>query len=233
MASIMENAWSIIPKPEVSFRGQPGGYGLALLLVLAATLVSIASLTLAGPRSTSLPFMVALVIVGIWSGMRPAVAAAIAAFLSYNFFVVEPRLEFTFARADVVVLASFLLAALLVGALAGQLSDRAHAVTDQLRRLTALLAASRDLSVATTTSEVAESLARTLKSGGNIEAAIWSVNRGERTLLAATEAASATGAKSDEDLNASVPREKDAILRELATARGPVGVGRHVARSKG
>jgi K+-sensing histidine kinase KdpD len=220
MASITENAWSIIPKPEVSFRGRPSGYVLGLLLVVAATLVSIASLTLAGPRSTSLPFMVAVVVVGIWSGMRPAVTAAVAAFLSYNFFLVDPRFTFSFEPADVVVLASFLLAALLVGAMAGQLSDRARAVADQLRRLTALLAASRALSVATTTSEVAQSLARTLKSGGDIEAAIWSVKLGERTLLAATEAVSITGSETDEDLKASVLAGKTAVLRDLRTARG-------------
>jgi two-component system, OmpR family, sensor histidine kinase KdpD len=224
MESITGNAWSIIPEPEASFRDRPGGYVFALLLVFAATLVGYASLMLAGPRSTSLPFMVALVIAGIWSGIRPALVAAIGAFLSYNFFVVDPPLEFTFELADIVVLASFLLAALLVGAMAGQLSERAHAVTDQLRRLTALLAASRDLSVATSASEVAQSLARTLKSGGNIEAAIWSVNRGERTLLATTEAASAAGVESDDDWKAAVPAGKTAILRELSTARGLVGL---------
>ncbi|WP_298261838.1 ATP-binding protein [Bradyrhizobium sp.] len=224
MGSITENAWSIIPEPELSLRGRPGGYVLALLLVFAATLVSIATLTLAGSRSTSLPFMVALVVVGIWCGMRPALTAAIAAFLSYNFLVADPQLAFSFEPADVVVLVSFLLAALLVGAMAGQLSDRTHAVTDQLRRLTALLAASRDLSVATAASEVAQSLARTLKSGSNIEAAIWSVNRGERTLLAMTDAVSVVGAESDEDLKALVLAGKNALLRDLRTARGTVGL---------
>lgn len=224
MGSITENASSIIPKQELSFRGRPGGYLLALLLVSAATLISVASLSLAGSRSTSLPFMVALVVIGIWSGLRPAVMAAIAAFFAYNFFVVFPRFSFSFERADVVVLASFLLAALFVGAMAGQLSDRTHAVTDQLRRLTALLAASRDLSVATTASEVAQSLARSLKSGGNLEAAIWSVSKGEWTLLGMTDAVSAVGAESGEDLKAAVVAGKAPVVRELNTARGTVGL---------
>ena len=224
MGSITQNAWSIIPETEPSFRGRAGGYFVALLVVSAATLVSMISLSLAGPRSTSLPFMVALVVIGIWSGIRPALTAAVAAFLSYNFFVVDPRFSFSFEPADVIVLGSFLLAALLVGAMAGQLSDRAHAVTDQLRRLTALLAASRDLSVATSASEVAQSLARALKSGGNIEAAIWSVNSGGRTLLATTEAVSAIAAASDEDLEASLLAGKTAILRDLRTAQGSVGL---------
>ena len=224
MVSNTESAWSIIPEPELSLRGRPGGYVLALLLVFAATLVSLASLSLAGPRSTSLPFMVALVVTGIWCGMRPALAAAIAAFLCYNFFLVDPRFAFSFELADVIVLASFFLAALLVGALAGQLSDRARAVTDQLRRLTALLAASRDLSVATTASQVAQSLARTLKSGANIEAAIWAVNRGERALLATTEAVSIIGSEPNEELKALVLAGKNATLRDLKTAQGAVGL---------
>jgi K+-sensing histidine kinase KdpD len=224
MGSITENAWSIIPKPELSLRGRPGGYLLALLLVSAATLISAASSEVAGPRSTSLPFMVALVVVGIWSGIRPALAAAIVAFLSYNFFIVLPRFSLSLDRADVVVLSSFLVAALLVGAMAGQLSDRTRAVTDQLRRLTALLAASRDLSVAATASEVAQSLARNLKSGGNLEAAIWSLSRAEFILLGMTDAVSAIGAETGEDLKAAVLAGKAAVVRELKTARGTAGL---------
>ena len=224
MGSIMENVWSIVPESELSFRGRPGGYVLALFLVSGATLISAASSEVAGPRSTSLPFMVALVVVGIWSGIRPALMAAAVAFLSYNFFIVLPRFSFSFERADVVVLASFLVAALFVGAMAGQLSERTHAVTDQLRRLTALLAASRDLSSATTAAEVAQSLARNLKSGGNIEAAIWAVNRGERILLGMTEAVSAIAVESGKDLRTSVLAGKTAILRDLKTARGAVGL---------
>jgi K+-sensing histidine kinase KdpD len=224
MGSITENVWSVIAGPEHSVRGRPSGYLLALLLVSGATLVSAASSSLAGPRSTSLPFMVALVVAGIRAGMRPALTAAIAAFLSYNFFIVLPHFSFSFERADGIVLASFLSAALFVGAMAGQLSDRSHAVTDQLRRLIALLAASRDLSASTTTSEVAQSLARNLKLGGNIEAAIWSVNRGERTLLGMTDAVSTAGAEPGSDWNGPGLTGRTATLRDLRTARGTVGM---------
>jgi K+-sensing histidine kinase KdpD len=222
MGSRTEIVWSVIPKPEHLFRDRPGGYLIALLLIFSATLVSAASSSLAGPRSTSLPFIVALVVVGIWSGMRPALMAAVAAFFSYNFFIVLPRFSFSFEPADAVVLASFLLAALLVGAMAGQLSDRARAVTDQLRRLTALLAASRDLAIATTAPEVAQSLARNLKSGGNIEAAIWSINRGKRALLSKTDAVSARDSVACDD--STFLADEAATLRDLKTARGTVGL---------
>jgi two-component system sensor histidine kinase KdpD len=223
MRMVIENVSSIVPKPELSLRARPGAYLLALLLIFGATLVSAASSWLAGPRSTSLPFMVALVVAGIWSGLRPALTAAVAAFLSYNFFIVLPRFSFSFAPADLVVLASFLAEALFVGAIAGQLSDRAHAATDQLRRLTTLLAASRDLSAATTAPDVAQSLARNLKSGGNVEAAIWSVSRGERSLLATTDAVSAADVEPGVDLKFPVLAGRAADLRELRTARGDVG----------
>jgi two-component system sensor histidine kinase KdpD len=224
MRTINEGVWNIIPKPELSLRARPSAYLLALLLIFGATLVSAASSWLAGPRSTSLPFIVALVVAGIWSGLRPALTAAVAAFFSYNFFIVLPRFSLSLAPADIVVLASFLAAALFVGAMAGQLSDHARAVTDQLRRLTTLLAASRDLSAATTAPDVAQSLARNLKSGGDIEAEIWSVKRGERSLLATTDAVSAAGGKPGVDLKSSVLAGRTANLRELRTARGNVGL---------
>ena len=217
-----ENLLSIAPKPELSFRAWPSAHFLALLLIFGATLVSVASSWLIGPRNLSLPFIVALVLAGSWLGLRPALTATVAAFLSYNFFLVSPRFSLSLAPADIVALASFLAAALLVGAMAGQLSDRAHAATDQLRRLTTLLAASRDLSAATTAPDVAQSLARNLKSGGNVEAAIWSVNNGKRSLLATTDAA--TGAEAGVDLKLPALAGRTADLRELRTARGDVAL---------
>jgi two-component system sensor histidine kinase KdpD len=123
------------------------------------------------------------------------------------------------APADILALASFFAAAVLVGAMAGQLSDRARTATDQLRRLTALLAASRDLSAATTAPDVARCLVRKLKSGGNIEATIWSVDNGERSVLAATEGAAATA-----DLKFPALAGRTATLRPLRTVRGDVGL---------
>ena len=63
----------------------PSAYLLALLLVLAATLTSAASLWLIGPRAVPWPFVIALVLIGSRFGRRPAMMAAVAAYLAYNF----------------------------------------------------------------------------------------------------------------------------------------------------
>lgn len=214
-----ENISSIVPEPAQPLRARPGAYLLALLLILGATLASAASSWLMGPRNLSLPFIMALVLAGGWFGSRPAIVASLAAFLSYNFFLVTPRFNLSLAPADILALASFSAAAVLVGALAGQLSDRAGTAADQLRRLTTLLDASRDLSAATTAPDVARCLAEKLKSGGNIEATIWSVGNGERTVLASTEAAAANANRKSAALAG-----RAATLRSLRTVRGDVGL---------
>jgi len=200
----------------------PNAYFLALLLVSGATLISATSLWLIGPRGVSWPFVIALVLIGSWCGLRPALIAAVTAFLAYNFFLVRPRFSFSIAPADVFAMGTFFVAALIVGTMAGQLSDRARAAVDRLRRLTTLLAASRELSGATTAEDVAQCLARHLKSGGNVEVAIWTADNGGRSLLAATEGAAAFGAKAAVD-PASVTGSATHV-RELKTARGDVGL---------
>jgi two-component system sensor histidine kinase KdpD len=201
----------------------PSAYLLALLLVFAATLTSATSLWLIGPRGVSWPFVIALVLIGSWFGRKPAMMAAVAAFLAYNFFLVRPRFSFSIAPADFVALGTFFVAALIVGTMAGQLSDRARAAVDQLRRLTTLLAASRELSGSTTAAEVAQCLARHLKSGGNVEVAIWTADNGGRALLAASEALAAL-AKSDMDPMSLDLTGSATYVRELKTARGDVGL---------
>ena len=222
MKRISKNRPDVIPAQTLLQSAWPNAYLLALLLVFGATLISTTSLWLIGPRGVSWPFLIALVLTGSWFGLRPALIAAVAAFLAYNFFLVRPRFSFSIAPADLFALATFFVAALIVGTMAGQLSDRARTAVDHLRRLTTLLAASRELSGATTAEDVAQCLTRHLKSGGNVEVAIWTADNGGRSLLAATESAGAFGAKAGAD-SRSVTRSAT-YVRELKTARGDVGL---------
>lgn len=214
----------IVPGQTFLVSAWPNSYLLALLLICGATLISTTSLWLIGPRAVSWPFVIALVLTGSWFGLRPALIAAVAAFLAYNFFLVSPRFSFSIAPADFTVMAMFFAAALIVGTMAGQLSDRARAVVDQLRRLTTLLAASRELSGATTAEDVAQCLARHLKSGGNVEVAIWTADSAGRSLLAATEPVAAFSANAGADPTSLVLTGSATYVRELRTARGEVGL---------
>ncbi len=224
MKRIAKSYSGVVPGQALLQPAWPNDYLLALLLVFAATLTSATSLWLIGPRNVSLPFVVTLVLIGSWFGLRPAIMAAVAAFLAYNFFLVRPRFSFSVAPADFIALGSFFVAALIVGTMAGQLSARARAAVEQLRQLTTLLAASRELSGATTARDVAQCLARHLKAGGNVEVAIWSADDGGRSLLAATEAAAPLEAKAAADPTSADFAGGATYVRELKTARGDVGL---------
>src|SRR3569623_373230 len=94
---------------------EPSSYLLALLLIFAATLTSVILLWLIGPRTISWPFVVALVLIGSRYGRKPAVLASFAAFLAYNFFLVNPRFRLSLAPADFVEMGNYLDAAFIDG----------------------------------------------------------------------------------------------------------------------
>jgi two-component system sensor histidine kinase KdpD len=158
-------------------------YVLALALIVVATGIGFVWSEMIGARNLSLLFLGGVLFTGVWLGMRPALFAALLAFISYNFFIVEPRFTIHVAPADVLALAAFLVVAMLVGGLAGRLSDRALAARDSLRNVTSLFAASRDLSSALNRVQVAERLVAHLRSGG-CDAGVWLEHSGKLQLAA-------------------------------------------------
>ncbi len=147
-------------------------YALAAGIVALATCAGYAWSLLPDARNLSLVFFGAILVTGAWLGARPALLAAVLAFLAYNFFLIEPRFSLRFAAADVLAFVSFLVGALLVGALSGRLSDRAREATSRLRDVSVLFDASRDLARALRPEEAAERLVAQIERGG-AEAAVW------------------------------------------------------------
>ncbi|MGE0740378.1 MAG: ATP-binding protein [Hyphomonadaceae bacterium] len=147
-------------------------YVLAAGIVALATCAGHAWSLLPDARNLSLVFFGAILIAGAWLGARPALFAAVLAFLAYNFFLIEPRLSLRFAAADVLAFVTFLVGALLVGALSGRLSDRAREATSRLRDVSVLFDASRDLARALHPEEAAGRLVAQIERGG-AEAAVW------------------------------------------------------------
>ncbi len=162
-------------------RPGPKAFALSALLICVTTLVGFGWVAALGPRNLSLLFFAGILCAGVWLGMRPALFAAALAFLSYNFFLVEPRFSFRFAPADVLALVTFLVGALLVGGLAGRLSDRARDAAARLRDVTLLYEASRDLSGAVEPADAAMRLLIHLEARG-AQAAIW-IEQGEGQFL--------------------------------------------------
>ncbi len=197
-------------------------YLLAWLLVAAATIVSALWTRFLEPRNLSLTYIAALMLAGTWFGVRPALFAAVAAFLSYNFFLVKPEFDFAFAPADVLALTTFLATALLVGGMAGRLSDRARSAKERMIHLAALLSASRDFSAAGTPANVARNLVDRLKNEAGVEFAVWvAVESGG--LLAASAGAQAAAARVPLPVHGVQRAETGCQWVPLTTERGVVG----------
>jgi len=104
------------------------GFGLAVMVaaLVAATLAGLALEPLAGVQAPMLVYLVAILAVASSIGLRAGVSAALAAFLAYNFFFIEPRHTLVVGSgADLAALIGFLAAAAIAGSLAGRLRDAA------------------------------------------------------------------------------------------------------------
>jgi len=124
------------------------GYAGALALVLAAWVV--ARLLHEGGLSEAnqaVVFLPAVVLGAVWWGLGPAIVAAVAAVLAFDFFFVPPYL--TFAVQDVEYLLTLLVFAatgLLVGTLAARLRRQIQTSRSRENRLEVLFRLSRALS---------------------------------------------------------------------------------------
>ncbi|HUA80176.1 MAG TPA: ATP-binding protein [Dyella sp.] len=165
------------PWLEIATPRRPGivDFAAAFFATLVPTVVGLIWVETLDARNLSLLFLIAILYVGVRHGMWPAIFAALLAFFSYNFFIVSPRFALTIAPGDILAFTTFLIGALLVGGLAGRLSDRAREAKLGLRRITSLFEASRDLSGAIEAKAAAERLLCHLESAG-CQAAIWIVD---------------------------------------------------------
>jgi len=178
---------SMILVPTLDVRSR---YAIAVAIVASATCIGYLWSLWTDARNLSLVFFGAVLLTGVWLGTRAALFAAGLAFVSYNFFLVDPRLSLRFAAADFLALGAFLAGALVVGGLAGRLSDRARDATRRLRELIVLFEASRELSAALRPDEAAAILVRHIErdSGG---ASVWLVSGGDWYLACATDSRAA------------------------------------------
>ena len=106
-------------------------------------------------------FLAAVLVTAVTLGVWPAVAAAMLAFLSYNFFFIPPVYSFTVAEPrEVLSLAVFLLVAVTTGGLAGRVRENAEAAKKRILTIQALYDLSRKLSGATQLDDVLWVVAR-------------------------------------------------------------------------
>jgi two-component system sensor histidine kinase KdpD len=105
-------------------------------------------------------FLASVLGAGLAYGLRPALTAAGLAIVTYNYFFLEPRFSLVIGHAtDVFTFAIFMAVAGATGWLSGRVRDQAQLSGQRAAAVTALLAASRRLSAASTQTETAQALA--------------------------------------------------------------------------
>lgn len=135
----------------------------------------------------SMVFLTAVLASGVLHGLRPALLAATAAFLVYNFLFIEPLYTFWIGSpANLLALFGFWAVALATGGLAGRVRDQARALARHTAAITSLLAVSRRLSAATTKTEVAQAIADHVSAGVGGEATVLLPEGGEIAAVAGT-----------------------------------------------
>ncbi len=158
--------------PTPAMRLRPGEHTwrdwlIAAGSVGAASAMSAALDRISASANLAMLYLAAVLISGLLSGLRPALAAAAASILLYNFFFLDPRLSLTIGHAaDVLTFAIFLAVAGVTGWLSGRVRDQAQLATRRASAIAALLAASRRLSGAANRADAAQALAEQVAAAG-------------------------------------------------------------------
>jgi two-component system sensor histidine kinase KdpD len=174
-------------------------YGLAFGLVAAATLAAVVVAQAAAIPNLSLVFVLPVVIAAITVGLGPALAAAVAGVVAYNFFLIPPLYTFRVADpANLWALFLLLASAAIVSAVAAQARRRALQAIAAAEQAAALQGLARDLAGAADRGRIATAGAEALARLFQAPAVILTPGADEMVLAAATGGAEL----SDADLEA-------------------------------
>lgn len=152
---------------------------LAAAIVLPSWFIAIYAQPALGRVAAALFFVLGVVIWGAIGGLGPALVAATAAFLLYNFYLVEPVLSFQISTSrDFMPLLLFSLCAVVAGVLAARLKERATAADRGNRQLRSLLEISRSLQSALRVPDIAKALDDHLSNVGGATPTLFLVRDG-------------------------------------------------------
>ena len=148
-------------------------YGAALGIVVIST--GVAELLYRATTSTrlSMVFLAGVLVSAVLLGSGPAYLAAAAAFLVYNFYLVDPRFTFSMGSPeDVLTLVVFLTVAMLTGNLTGRIRDEAGRAKERAATTSVLFSATRDFSASSDESHIRQRLAHYLALAAKGEAVV-------------------------------------------------------------
>lgn len=135
---------------------------IGLVVFIAGTLATYVAQNADRPVSAALIYVSAVTIIGAVNGLRGGLLAGIGASFFYNFFFSEPLLDFGVTTSDEYIpLLAFNLSALLSGALAGRINDRARAAEIAQQKINLLLDISNQLQTAMHLEDIDQAIVRT------------------------------------------------------------------------
>lgn len=134
---------------SISPWGSWKGHGFAALAVVVATAVAVPLELVVVNTTLVLVYVLAVVAAALQHGWRPAITASLLAFLSFNFFLTEPRYTFHVTRQDEVATLFFLLViALACGPAASRIRRQFILLRDANRYSEAMRLLGQELSIA-------------------------------------------------------------------------------------
>jgi two-component system sensor histidine kinase KdpD len=146
-----------LPIKDRSVAAQLRGYAEALLMVVASTLAGIAMAPRWGSSSVDLLYLPAVLIAGVTAGLGPALFAALASALAYNFFFTAPNMTFRIDNPnDIVTVVVLFAVAVVTSQLAASVRRQARIAEAHAARNATIAGLSRRLLSCTTQKEVGE-----------------------------------------------------------------------------
>ena len=133
-------------EPRLRLTGGWRGYAVGAACVVAATGLALLLDRTFERVDLGVIYLSAVLAAGVLYGLRPALAAATLAFLTYNFLFLQPTYSFAIGSpTDLLTLVVFWAVALTTGVLAGRVREQARAAQRRASAVSALLAASQRL----------------------------------------------------------------------------------------
>lgn len=129
--------------------GNPKGHWMGLLAIAIATPVAIILQLLLSSGNLVLIYVLAIMVTGLKYGARPAIMTAIAAFLSFNFFLTEPRYTFQVdSQGDIATLLFLVIIGVITGPAASRIRHQFMLLQASNRTTETLRDLAQDFSVA-------------------------------------------------------------------------------------
>lgn len=176
-------------KAEAAARPQPplrlSGYLASLILVAAATLVSMLVRPFFQPANMVMIYLLVVVVAALRLGRKAAILTAFLGVLAFDFFFVPPHL--TFAVADTQYLITFVAlfaVGVIISSLVSKARERAEAVRDREMQTNSLYHLSRDLAATAHMETLLEAVLKNLSESLNARVAVI-LPEGDRMKIAA------------------------------------------------